>query len=55
MARVGRYGIPGFVWFLIWLVVCILVVILLGMLIHYFGGASLSLKLGRFYLSVGVT
>ncbi|MFR9780121.1 hypothetical protein ACL02O_29205 [Micromonospora sp. MS34] len=55
MARVGRYGIPGFVWFLIWLVVCILIVILLAMLIHHFGGASLSLKLGHFYLNIGVT
>ncbi|MFG2169191.1 hypothetical protein ACIBBG_31620 [Micromonospora chersina] len=55
MARVGRYGIPGFVWFLIWLVVCILIVILLALLIHHFGGASLSLKLGHFYLNVGVT
>jgi len=54
MARVGRYGIPRFVWTLIWIVVCILIVILLALLIHNFGGASLSLKLGHFYLNVGV-
>jgi hypothetical protein len=55
MARVGRYGIPGFVWFLIWVVVCILVIILLALLLHHFGGASLTIKLGHFYLNIGVT
>lgn len=55
MARVGPFGIPGFVWFLIWIVVCILVVILLALLIHHLGGASLTIKLGHFYLNIGVT
>ena len=55
MARVGRYGIPGFVWFLIWLVVCILVIILLALLVHRLGGASLTIKFGHFYLDIGVT
>jgi hypothetical protein len=55
MARVGRYGIPAFVWFLIWIVVCILVVILLALLVHHLGGASLTIKLGHFYLDIGVT
>ena len=55
MALAARYGIPGFVWFLIWLVVFILVIILLALLIHHFGGASLTLKLGHFYMNIGVT
>lgn len=55
MARAGRYGIPGFVWFLIWVVVCILVIILLALLVHHLGGASLTIKLGHFYLNIGVT
>ena len=55
MARVGRYGIPGFVWFLIWVVVCILVIMLLALLIHRLGGASLTIKFGHFYLDIGVT
>jgi uncharacterized membrane protein YdbT with pleckstrin-like domain len=55
MAHVGRYGIPGFVWFLIWVVVCILVIILLALLVHHLGGASLTIKLGHFYLNIGVT
>jgi hypothetical protein len=55
VATVGRYGIPAFVWFLIWVVVGILLVIGLALVIHHFGGASLSLKLGHFYLNIGVT
>jgi hypothetical protein len=55
MARLERYGIPGFVWFLIWVVVCIMVVILLALIVHHFGGASLSVKIGHFYLNIGVT
>lgn len=55
MARVGRYGIPAFVWFLIWVVICILVIILLALLVHHLGGASLTIKLGHFYLDIGVT
>jgi hypothetical protein len=55
MALENHYGIPGFVWFLIWIVVCILAVIFLALLIHHFGGASLKLQLGHFYLNIGVT
>ena len=55
MATVGRYGLPGFVWFLIWVVICILIILFLALLIHHFGGASLSLKIGHFYLNIGVT
>lgn len=55
MPRIGRYGIPGFVWFLIWVLVCILVIALLALVIHHLGGASLSFKIGHFYLNIGVT
>ena len=55
MVREGRYGLPGFVWLLIWVVVCILVIILLALLVHHLGGASLKLQLGHFYLNIGVT
>jgi len=55
MARVGRYGIPGFVWFLIWVLACILAIILVALLVHRLGGASLSIKIGHFYLNIGVT
>lgn len=55
MARVSQIGIPRFVWFLIWVVVSILVIILLALLVHHFGGASFTLKIGHFYLNIGVT
>ena len=55
MATFTRYGIPGFVWSLIWIVVCILIVVLLALVVHHFGGASLSIKIGHFYLNIGVT
>ena len=55
MARAGSFALPGFVWFLIWVVVCILVLIVLALIIHHFGGASLTLKLGHFFLNIGVT
>jgi hypothetical protein len=55
MVREGRYGIPSFVWFLFWVVVCILAIILLALVVHHFGGASLKLQLGHFYLDIGVT
>jgi hypothetical protein len=32
-----------------------LVIILLALLVHHFGGASLAIKLGHFYLNIGVT
>jgi hypothetical protein len=40
------FGVPGFVVYLFWIVICILAVILLALLIHHFGGASMSLKIG---------
>ena len=55
MASAARYGIPGFVWFLIWVVLCILVLILLALLVHHFDGAKFNLKIGHFYLDIGVT
>ena len=58
MARtrtVGRYAIPGIVWFFIWVVVVILVIILLAYIVHWAGGGALNVRLGHFYLNVGVT
>ncbi len=46
---------PGLVWALIWIIVCILVVLLLALLVRHFGGASLWVKIGRFYLEIGST
>jgi len=55
VARWGSWAIPGFVVFLIWIVVVVLVIILLAWIIHGTGGGELTLKLGHFHLEVGVT
>jgi len=52
---VGRYAIPGIVWFFIWVVVVILAIILLAYIVHWAGGGGLNLHLGHFFLNVGVT
>jgi hypothetical protein len=58
MARartVAGYALPGIVVFFIWLVVVILAIILLAFIVHWAGGGALNLKLGHFYLNVGVS
>jgi hypothetical protein len=58
MARartVAGYGIPGIVWFFIWVVLVILAIILLAFIVHWAGGGLLSLRLGHFILNVGFT
>jgi hypothetical protein len=50
---VGGLAIPGFVVFLIWLVLVILAIILLAFIVHWAGGAVLNLRLGHFLLNVG--
>ena len=57
MARtrsVRGYAIPAIVWFFIWVVVVVLVIILLAYIVHWAGGGALDLRLGQFYLNVGV-
>jgi hypothetical protein len=53
--RVAQWAIPGIVMFFIWLVVVILAIILLAFIVHWAGGAALNLRLGHFFLNVGVT
>ena len=38
-----------------WLVVIILAIILLAFIVHWAGGATLTLRLGHFMLNVGFT
>ncbi|HEX3965503.1 MAG TPA: hypothetical protein VHZ03_54160 [Trebonia sp.] len=52
---VAGYGIPGIVVFFFWLVVVILAIIVLAFVVHWAGGAALSLRLGHFHLDVGFT
>jgi hypothetical protein len=53
--RVGSFGIPGFVWTIIWIVVVVLVIILLAWIVHLAGGGVFILRLGDFRLQIGVT
>ena len=58
MARsrtVARWEIPGIVWFFIWIVLVVLAIIVLAFIVHWAGGGALNLRLGHFYLNVGVT
>lgn len=41
--------------FCIWVVVVILAIILLAFIVHWACGGALNLKLGHFFLKVGVT
>jgi len=47
--------VPGFVMFIVWLVLVILAVILVAWLVHLAGGGLLDLRLGHFRLDVGFT
>jgi hypothetical protein len=52
---VARWEIPGIVWFFIWIVLVVLAIIVLAFIVHWAGGGALNLRLGHFYLNVGVT
>jgi hypothetical protein len=49
------YAIPGIVVLFFWLVVVILAIILLAFVVHWAGGAVLSMRLGHFHLDFGFT
>jgi hypothetical protein len=48
-------SVPGFLIWLFWLLVAIVLIVLVALLIHHFGGFSLSLKIGDFHFNLGVT
>jgi len=51
---VAGLAIPGVIVFFLWLVVVVLVIILLAFFVHWAGGAVLNLRLGHFFMNVGV-
>jgi len=55
MAVLSRYGVPSLLVWLFWVLVGVILVILAALVIHHFGGASLSLHIGDFFLNVGVS
>jgi hypothetical protein len=49
------HSVPGFLIWLFWVLVGVILVVLAALVIHHFGGASLSLHIGDFFLNVGVS
>jgi hypothetical protein len=47
---VAGYAIPGIIVFFFWVVVVIVAIILLAFIVHWAGGAALSLRLGQFHV-----
>jgi hypothetical protein len=48
-------GVPDFLIWLFWVLVAIVLILLAALLIHHFGGFSLSFHVGHFFFDVGVT
>jgi hypothetical protein len=49
------HSVPGFLIWLFWVLVGVILVVLAALVIHHFGGASLSLHIGDFFLNIGVS
>ena len=52
---VAGWAVPGIIVFFFWVVIIILAIIVLAIIVHWAGGAALSLRLGHFFLNVGFT
>ena len=50
-----RWSIPGFLVWLFWLLVAILLIMVVALIIHHFGGFGLSFHIGDFNFNVGVS
>lgn len=46
-------SIPRFFIWLFWLLIAILLVLLVGWIVHHFGGANLDLHIGYFHFTLG--
>jgi preprotein translocase subunit SecG len=47
--------IPGFLVWLFWVLVAIVLILLVALLIHHFGGFGLSFHIGHFFFDTGVS
>lgn len=48
-------SIPGFVIWLFWLLLAIVLILLAALLIHHLGGFKLDFHVGHFFFDVGVS
>lgn len=49
-----RSTVPGLLWTLFWILVAILLILFAALLVHHFGGFSLSFHVGYFHFLLGV-
>jgi hypothetical protein len=50
-----RSSIPGFLIWLFWLLIAIILVLVVALIIHHFGGFGLSFHVGYFQFNLGVS
>lgn len=51
----ARLNLPGWLAFIIYLLIAVVIIILVAMVVHALGGFNWSLKIGHFHLGIGVT
>jgi len=51
----ARLNLPGWVAFLLWLLIVVVLIILVAMVVHALGGFEWKLQIGHFHLVLGVT
>jgi hypothetical protein len=50
-----RSTIPGFLIWLFWLLVAVIVILVMALIVHHFGGFGLSFHVGYFQFNLGVS
>jgi hypothetical protein len=50
-----RWSIPGFLIWLFWILIAILLIMVVALIIHHFGGFGLSFHVGDFNFNIGVS
>jgi hypothetical protein len=51
----STWSIPGFLIWLFWLLIAILLIMVVALIIHHFGGFGLSFHIGDFNFDLGVS
>jgi hypothetical protein len=50
-----RGAIPGFLLWLFWVLIAILLILVVALIIHHFGGFGLSFHIGYFFVNLGAS
>ena len=51
----GRWAIPSFLVWLFWMLIAIILILVVALIIHHFGGFGLSFHVGDFFINLGVS